>query len=380
MRLHDFAESVPVQINGSVPTGEVGHIVGCNRISEQSIEGIAIEKFKSCGLGITFEDIQIQFRVKKPRAQRSLKHFHDKGVLFTAQFLISQGIFLIQNTNPQQYFPSCIRAEIIENLNKRNNSVPVQPTGVNLQKRSLNQGSSSKRASLNSLENQKAQTFLDVLLHIPFAPLYIHKVQLMLHIDKQYYQELSHKEGRINRAKLHEEIIGRRRVKFILSPNGSVEIYVISSNTPFRLETEGDEIIIFSFLGQLRDRLLYWITDIRERSIPQITEWVLKECDLNKDIRVDEKAQLTLPNIQLKTVAGVFRLYIKSLKDRAVYRAEESLKVGSLLPEALDNIRPYKSIESKLSKILQIVQRNEEHSPDNILAQSAKSNEAIGGQ
>jgi hypothetical protein len=50
------------------------------------------------------------------------------------------------------------------------------------------------------------------------------------------------------------------------------------------------------------------------------------------------------------------------------------------LPEALDNIRPYKSIESKLSKILQIVQRNEEHSPDNRLAQSAKSNEVVGGQ
>lgn len=174
----------------------------------------------------------------------------------------------------------------------------------------------------------------------------------MLYIDKQYYRELSHKEGYVNRAKRHEEIIGRRHVKFVLSPNGSVEIYVRSSDTPFRIETDGDEIIIFSFLGQLRDRLVYWITDIRECSIPPITEWILKACDLNKDIRIDEKTQLSLPDIQLKTAAGVFRLYIKSLKDRAVCRAEESLKVDALLPEALDNIRyPYKSIENKLFDI-----------------------------
>ena len=353
MRLHDFAESVPVQIGGSVPTGEVGHIVGCNRISKHSIEDLAVEKYKSCGLGITFEDIQERFCVTKPRAQRCLKYFRTEDILFTAQYLIGQGIHLIQNTSPQQYFPSCIRAEIIENLNKRNN-VLVQATGVSLPKASLSHRFSSKRATSSSLENQKAQSFLDVLMQIPYARLYIHKLQLMLYIDKQHYQELSHKEGYVNRAKHHEEIIGRRHVKFVLSPNGSVEIYVRTSDTPFRIETDGDEITIFSFLGQLRDRLLYWITDIRERSIPPITEWILKECDLNKDISIDEKAQLTLPDIQLKTVSRVFRLYIKSLKDRAVCRVEESLKVDLLLPEALDNIRhPYKSIEGKLLDIEQ---------------------------
>jgi hypothetical protein len=96
-------KSVPVQMGGSVPDGGVGHIVGCNRISQRSIEGIAVEKFKSCGLGITFEDIQ-----------RSLKHFHDKGVLFTAQSLISQGIFIIQNTNPQQYFPAALELKSLK--------------------------------------------------------------------------------------------------------------------------------------------------------------------------------------------------------------------------------------------------------------------------
>jgi hypothetical protein len=300
--------------------------------------------------------------------------------------LISQGIYLIQNTNLQQYLPSCIRAEIIENPKTRTNSVPLEPTGVNLPKGSLNQHSSSRRARLSSLENQKAESFLDVLLYIPFAPLYIHKLQLMLYIDKQYYQELSPKEGYVNRAKRHEEIIGRRHVKYILSPNGSVEIYVRSSDTPFKLETDGDEITIFSFLGQVRDRLLHCIADIRERSIPPITEWILKECDLNKDIRIDEKAQLTLPDIQLKTAASVFRLYIKSLQNRAVCRAEESLKLDLLLPEALDNIRHlHESIESKLLDIDQQIKNvNAEINKriDNFVSQlqNRGSNSAIGGQ
>jgi hypothetical protein len=85
-------------------------------------------------------------------------------------------------------------------------------------------------------------------------------------LDKQYYKELAQNERRINRAKRHEENIGRRHVTYIFSPNGTVEIAVKSSNTPFRLETDEDESILFSFLGQVKDRLLYCIKDIRERS------------------------------------------------------------------------------------------------------------------
>ena len=372
----DFTgKNVPVQTSRSVPNDEVVRI-GCNRISKRSIEGIAVEKYKSCGLGITFEDLEVRFRVKKPRAQRSLKYYHAKEVLFTAEELISQGIDYLRNTNPQQYFPSCIRAEIIENLDKKN-SVQVQPTGVNLTHAGLSQSSPSKR---NNMESQKAQSFLDVLLHIPFAPLYIHKLQLMLHIDKEYYNQLPQSEAPINRAKGHEENIGRRHVKYTLSPSGTVEIDVRSSDTPFKLQTDYDELIIFSFIGQVRDRLLKLLSDPKERQVPPVMEWVLKQCDLNKDIEIIDKAQLTLPDIQLKTAAGVFRLYIKSLKDRAVCRAEQSLKVDALLPEALDNIlHPYRSIENMICKILEIVERNEKYSLNGGIA-SATSNDVAGGQ
>jgi hypothetical protein len=118
MRRPNFAESVPVQIGGSVPNDEVVHRAGCSRISQRSIEGLAVEKYESSGLGITFEDIQERFRVTKRRAQRSIRYYHAKKVLFTAEELIRQGIDYLRKTNPQQYFPSCIRAEIIQNLNQ----------------------------------------------------------------------------------------------------------------------------------------------------------------------------------------------------------------------------------------------------------------------
>jgi hypothetical protein len=136
MRSLDFVKSVPVQMGGSVLDGGVGHI-GCSRISQRSIEDIAVEKYQSSGCGITFDDIIETFSVKKRKAQRSLKYFLKRGVLFTAQSLISQGILLVQNTSPQQYFPSCIKAEIIENLKKRENSVLVNPRGSTSQKLAL---------------------------------------------------------------------------------------------------------------------------------------------------------------------------------------------------------------------------------------------------
>ena len=106
---------------------------------------------------------------------------------------------------------------------------------------------------------------------------------------------------------------------------------------------------------------------------------------MNRDIGIDDKCQLTLPDIQLKTAARVFRLYIKSLQDRAVCRAEESVNLNFLLPEALDNIRhPYKSIESKLQVISQqindvLLERDKTYSQNNSTAQSTPSNDVAGG-
>jgi len=95
-------------------------------ILKDIVEKIAIEKYQKNGLGITIEDIERNFSVNKGKAQRTL-NVHQRKVLFTANDLILEGITVL--FSPQQYFATCIKAKIVEDLNKRKN-VLVNPTGV----------------------------------------------------------------------------------------------------------------------------------------------------------------------------------------------------------------------------------------------------------
>ena len=262
------------------------------------------------------------------QAQRTLKYYHGKKVLFTARDWIGQGIDLLENRKPQQFFPVCIKAEIMEKLKKRKSSYSV------LEFR--------PQSHSDLLEKKKAQTLLDILFLLSYSPIFIHKLQLILKINKQQIKEI----------KSHEEIVGRRHVRYTLSANGTVQIAIRSNDTPFRLETELDVSIIFSFFGQVKDRLLYLFGDVKESIIPPVIEWILIQCDVNKDIEIDEKAQITLPDIQLKYADRVFREYVKIMQGKAYCRVEESLKLNKVLPEALDNIRhPFTSIESKIDSL-----------------------------
>ena len=68
---------------------------------------------------------------------------------------------------------------------------------------------------------------------------------------------------------------------------------------------------LFAFLGQVRDRFLYHVSDIRERHVLPLLNWILKQCDLNKDVEISDIAQLTFPDIQLKSADRVLRLMSK---------------------------------------------------------------------
>jgi hypothetical protein len=117
------------------------------------VERIAIEKYRKSGYGITFEDIEREFAVNKAKAQRKLKHSYERGTLFTANNLRSEGIPILQNTSPQHYYPTCIKSEIVENLSKRKN-VLVSPTGVNHSTTPLTSGAlnTTDRIILETLE------------------------------------------------------------------------------------------------------------------------------------------------------------------------------------------------------------------------------------
>jgi hypothetical protein len=201
----------------------------------------------------------------------------------------------------------------------------------------------------NALDYQKARYFLDVLKQIRFSPLYIHKLQLQLSINSEVYHDVKHEFNKYNRVKVHLERIGNQvkgipNVKYLIYPNGTVLVYIACSDTPFKLETDNDVSFLFAFLGQVRDRLLYVLSDVRERFVPSIMDWRLLECDVNKDVVINDIMQLTLPDILLKAADRVFRLYVKSLHDKSVYRCEESVTVDLPVSAALDDIRfPFKS-------------------------------------
>jgi hypothetical protein len=315
IRSYSTTQNVPISSGENVPLEEVGHVLGRRKyIRRRNLEDLAIERTNK---GITWQDISDKFSCSKGESQRKLKHLYSKRVLFTAQDLIDQGLDLpptFRNRNPQRYYASSIKADIIEEIKKEYKNVPVPPTGV----------THSKTPLSNTLELQKAQSFLDVLCSIGKYRLYIHKLHLQLSVAPEYYRTSTTitalPQTKKNRGKQYLEHMARGNVNFIIYPNGKVMVSVACSNNPFKLENDEDEIILFSFLGQVRDRLLYVLRDPRERGVPSIMEWYLSECDINKDIEITDMMQLSSIDIQLKYADRVFRQYVKSLHDKAVYR------------------------------------------------------------
>jgi hypothetical protein len=118
----------------------------------------------------------------------------------------------------------------------------------------------------------------------------------------------------------------------------------------------------------VRDRLENHISDPRGRLVPQIPTWILKQCDLNKGVPITDKAQITLPDIQISTAFRVFRLYVKNLDGQANYRCEESLQINQPLRGLESILKPYASLEKKLdlleSKLDSLISINKGKPPE----------------
>ena len=297
------------------------------------LEEFALKKYKENGEGVTFIDLVKEYGISETQAQRKLKNscvekIDDKEkknpILFRA----------FQRTNPQHYYPYSIRAEIREKWKENRNRL-IDPTGVN---------HNPSHQLLGKMDHQLARYLLEILYQCLFVPIFIHKLSLQTFIDPSYYKELAEEEEEktvnVNNAIQYEELIGplssKRKVTFTINPNGTVMIYVTCSRSPFKLENGEDISYIFSFLGQVRDKLLYFLKDPNERILPPLMGWKLNQCDINKDIEINDKEQITLPDIQLIEADRVFRLYVKALEQRAYYRLEESKNVNQKLSSAFD--------------------------------------------
>jgi hypothetical protein len=321
-------ENAPIGSVVNVPVGESVH--RRKNITSQEIRKLSAERFNQFKHGTTFNDLISTFNITKKRAQRKLKNCCTLKVLFVPEF---------ENHKPQRYYPSSLRADVLEYLSSKN--VHVRPTGPTR---------STGHPLYEAIQHEKAQNLLDVLVSLGCSdtPPYLHKLHLHLSIDKECYHQLIQYDQlhSQNKLKVIDERIGKTVVKYTYSPNGKVQVYIPCTNCPFRIQTEYDETILFAFLGQVKDRMLHHVSDPGERivppllsSSPQAGSWRLVECDINKDIEVSDMMQISGLNLQLEHLHRVFRVYIKKFPDMAVCRAEESLSVNMPIFEALKSIR-----------------------------------------
>jgi hypothetical protein len=352
-----IAKNTPITSNQNVPLallGQSGEDVYENRrryTKAYEIEQLAVKKYRTNGKGITFNDVlRCGTAPHKEQAQTTLKHYLKKGVLFT-----------LGDLRPQQYYPTCIKSDILKNKFSKNIPIGVTELGFsNTSNSSINNASNhfynnnNKNRSicdhcinLQSLEDH-------VLPLLPSAPLYIHKMQFILRIKREYYNDIAISANIWNRGKRHEEIIGSILAKYQLYSNGTVMVFTENSNNPFKIEDELDRSRLMAFFGQLRDRLVILLKDEHERVVPDIMEWHLTQFDINKDIKVSDWFQYTGLKIQVKYWDHIFRIYIKSMGNDTVYRVESSsiIHTKSSAIETINNIfNPTEKLEKQIEQI-----------------------------
>ncbi|HET7390842.1 MAG TPA: hypothetical protein VFJ51_08455, partial [Nitrososphaeraceae archaeon] len=140
-----------------------------------------------------------------------------------------------------------------------------------------------------------------------------------------------------------------------LYANSTVDIHTGCSRYPHKLETEEDRTRLIALFGQIRDRLIQLLHDEHERIVPDIMEWELTECDINKDVKVSDFFHMTGIKIQVKHLDHLFRLYVKSMGKDTVWRVEEAKQAFSDKKLAIDSINdifnPWERVQDKVDAI-----------------------------
>ena len=348
-----LAKNRPIDVIENRLIGQLVHSYGRGKnIRDNELEDLALKIYLTNGRGITFSDIVKVFGCSKPKAQLRLKNACKEKIDKNGKK--SSLLFTLDNerTHPQQYYPSCNKAKIIEN--KRNRL--IDPTGANYYNNKL----SSHYPLYNAIEQQMVSSFLTQLYLLSFQPLYMHNIHLWMHIDKSYYEELNQKPVPFSKTKIQRERIGLREVVYKFHKK-SIEIEIGCSKNPFPIGTSTDVLNFYEFLGEVRCTLAIILNDPRQRIVPPIDNWIFKSCDFNKDIELNDKdnAQFMGLNLQIKSVGESFRLYVKNLEDRFVLREEKVTKVNQSITTFMnDSISsPFHLIDTKFNEFMKIVEK-----------------------
>ena len=143
------------------------------------------------------------------------------------------------------------------------------------------------------------------------SQLHIHKLQIRTRIGREHYDELGLQAKGSSKAKYHLERINQPQgppdLEYNIYPNGTVMVYISCSGKPFRLADDDDIFAINAYLGKVEDRLKSLLSDTRNRIVSPVSTWILIGCDVNKDVQIDDMAQLTCLNIQVKSAIGSFQ-------------------------------------------------------------------------
>ena len=333
---NDSAKNTPLRNHNFTPLVLAAQgLVDRNYIPSEEMTDLAVDHYRTKkAKGLTWKYLIERGLVKhKTQAQDTLKYHVRKGTLFT-----------LQDRRPQQYYPTAIKSEIMEKLQK---NTPLDPTGVVISKLPISKA--------NCLEPIVLQTLEDYVLPLlPKAPLFIHNMHFKIKITPECYAELDLSKYRRNAGKFTSSIIGNTAVDFVFYANGTVDIYTECSRHPFKLQKEEDRSRLLVFFGQLRGNLVNFLKDPQERIVPDIMDWQMTECDINKDVKISDLFHATGLKIQVKHADHLFRVYIKSMGPDTICRVEQQIKPRKEAVEAINDIfNPFERIEKRLTVIEQ---------------------------
>lgn len=343
--MSELNKNVPIPYPENVPIGGLGQSDHRHRGYTRSAEvlELAIQIVrKNSNHGLTFTDLlEHGLADSKRHAQRILKYLcHERKILFT-----------LENRKPQRYFPTSMRAYIIENIKKNGRNVLLDPTGARYH---TSPPSPFSKGPLSNCLQPAVYDYLDyvVLPLLQAVPPNIHNIHFKTKISRECYSEKAVQDlpcSRGNRGKKLSEVVGNAMILYTFYPSGTVVAQVACSKSPYKIETEIDHGRIIAFFGQIRDRLIMFLNDRHERIVPDLMEWHLTECDLNRDLKAGDWLQITGINIQVKHLDHLFRIYTKSMGRDWAGRVEEEKNPNRPPIEAINDLfNPCEKLERQL--------------------------------
>ena len=124
-----------------------------------------------------------------------------------------------------------------------------------------------------------------------------------------------------------------------------------------KLKPEEDRFRLIQFFGEIRAGLIDLVCDKHERMVPDVLEWEITECDINKDIKISDLIHFSCIKIQVKHLDHIFRIYIKALEKDTVCRVEENKRPKMPVIEFINEIfNPTEKVEKMLTEYTQRIE------------------------